>query len=197
MELSSFAALASHPCPYSPAVASLSRLGKQIEEVVATLNRVGARFALIGGLALASHKVVRATQDVDLLTDASKADEIDKAVVKLGYHCLHRSGDAGNYLRGDERLDFLYASRPVAQKLLSSAPERNTPFGPLHVISTEGLIAFKLQGWVNNARRTQDLEDVRALLRANRDTLDLAEVREYFRLFGRENVLEEMLNESR
>jgi hypothetical protein len=39
-------------------------------------------FALIGGLALASHKVVRATQDVDLLTDASRADEIDKALVK-------------------------------------------------------------------------------------------------------------------
>ncbi len=36
---------------------SLSRLGKQIEEVIATLNAVGAQFALIGGLALASHKV--------------------------------------------------------------------------------------------------------------------------------------------
>jgi len=173
----------------------MSRLGKQIEEIVATLNRLGVPFALIGGLALASHKVIRATQDIDLLTDANRADEIDKALVKLGYHCLHRSGDAGNYLRGDERLDFLYASRPSAHRLLSGAPELATAFGPLHVITAEGLIAFKLQGWVNDARRTQDLEDIRALLRANRDTIDLAEVREYFSLFQRQKLLDEMLNE--
>ncbi|MBX5462117.1 MAG: nucleotidyl transferase AbiEii/AbiGii toxin family protein [Steroidobacteraceae bacterium] len=178
-------------------MASQSRLGRQIEEVVATLNALGAPFALIGGLALASHNVVRATQDVDLLTDASRADDIDRALVKLGYHCLHRSGDAGNYLRGDERLDFLYASRPAARKLLSTAPERTTPFGPLHVISTEGLIAFKLQAWVNNPRRTQDLEDIRALLRANRDTIDLGELREYFALFDRQALLDELLNEIR
>jgi hypothetical protein len=176
-------------------MAALSRLGKQIEEVIATLDRIGARFALIGGLALASHKVVRATQDVDLLTDASHADEIDKALVKLGYHCLHRTSEAGNYLRGDERLDFLYASRPSARQLLSKAAERETAFGPLHVISPEGLIAFKLQGWVNNPRRTQDLEDIRSLLRANRNTLDLSEVRGYFRLFDREELLDQMLNE--
>ena len=175
----------------------LSRLGKQLAEVVAALNRIGARFALIGGLALASHKVVRATQDVDMLTDASRADEIDKILLTLGYHCLHRSPDAGNYLRGDERLDFLYASRPAARKLLSNAPELDTAFGLLHVVSTEGLIAFKLQGWVNNPRRTQDLEDIRALLRANRDTVDMAEVREYFRLFKHEQLLDEMLNETR
>jgi aminoglycoside-2''-adenylyltransferase len=174
---------------------SPSRLGRQIEEVVTTLNRLGAPFALIGGLALASHRVIRATQDVDMLTDSSRADEIDEALVKLGYHCLHRSADAGNYLRGDERLDFLYANRPVARQLLSSAPERATPFGPLHVISVEGLIAFKLQGWVNNPRRTQDLEDIRALLRNNRNTVNLKEVREYFRLFDRGPLLDEMLNE--
>jgi hypothetical protein len=176
-------------------MASMSRLGRQIEEVVATLNHLGIPFALIGGLALASHKVVRATQDVDLLTDAKHADDIDKALLKLGYHCMHRSGDAGNYLRGDERLDFLYASRPSARRLLSGAPKLATAFGQLHVISPEGLIAFKLQGWVNDPRRTQDLEDIRALLRANRDTIDLAELRDYFALFNRQQLLDDLLNE--
>jgi hypothetical protein len=42
-------------------MASVSRLGRQIEEAIATLNAMDARFALIGGLALASHKVIRAT----------------------------------------------------------------------------------------------------------------------------------------
>jgi hypothetical protein len=103
-------------------MSSASRLGKQIEEVVATLGRLGVPFALIGGLALASHKVVRATQDVDLLTEANRADEIDKALVKLGYH-------------------------------------------------------------------------IRALLRANRNAINMDEVREYFAVFDRQSMLDEMLNE--
>ena len=151
----------------------LSRLGKQIAEVAAALNAIGVRFALIGGLALASHKVVRATQDIDLLTEAERADEIEAELVRLGYRCLHRSSDAANYARGDERVDFLYASRPIARRLLNGAIELATALGELRVVSAEGLIGFKLQALVNDPRRTQDLEDIRALLRANRATLDM------------------------
>ena len=46
---------------------------------------------------------------------------------------------------------------------------------------------------MNYPRRTQDLEDIRALLRANRAALDMAQVREYFRLFEREPLLDELL----
>lgn len=174
---------------------TLSRLGRQIAEVIATLTNVGARFALIGGLALAPHKVVRATQDIDLLIDADKAEDIDRALARLGYRCLHRSEDAGNYARGDERVDFLYARRPMALKLLAGAQLLETTLGRVPVISAEGLLAFKLQGLANDPRRTQDLEDIRSLIRANRATLDVAEVREYFRLFNRESLLEELLRE--
>ncbi|MET0657882.1 MAG: hypothetical protein ABW110_06965 [Steroidobacteraceae bacterium] len=172
-----------------------SRLGRQIAETAALLGRIDASFALIGGLALASHRVIRATQDVDLLVAAEKADQIDAELLKLGYRCIHRSSDAGNYVRGSERLDFLYASRPIARRLLADATEFVTSFGRLRVINLEGLIGFKLQGVVNDSRRTQDLEDIRALLRANRDRLDFAEVRQYFALFGREQLLDELLQQ--
>jgi hypothetical protein len=131
-------------------VAAASRLGRQLEEIIASLSKVDARFALIGGLALASHKVIRATQDIDLLTDSEKAEDIDRELVALGYQCLHRSADAGNYLRGDERVDFIYASRPAARGLLSNATSIQTAFGEVRVVSTEGLIGLKLQGFVNN-----------------------------------------------
>lgn len=172
-----------------------SRLGKQLEEAIVTLDKVGAKFALIGGLALAPHRVVRATQDVDFLIDADLANSVDQALTDLGYRCLHRSTDAANYLRGDQRLDLLYAHRPVARQLLQAAPQLKTPFGTLHVVSAEGLIALKLQGWVNDPRRRQDLEDIRALIRANRNTINLTDVREYFRLFNQETLLEEILGE--
>ena len=174
---------------------SISRLGRQVTQVVEALHRIGANHALIGGLALAPHKVVRATQDVDLLTEAESADAIDRELTQLGYRCLHRSADAGNYLRGDERLDLLYASRPVARQLLAAATERATIFGTLRVLELEGLIAFKLQGFVNDPRRTQDLEDIRALLKANRSTVKRNVLRDYFRLFDREHLLNELLED--
>jgi predicted nucleotidyltransferase len=172
-----------------------SRLGRQIEEIIGLLNGLGIRFALIGGLALAPHKVVRATIDVDLLTDATSADAIEQHLLVRGYKCLHRSNDAANYLRGDERLDFLFASRPAALEFLATASELPTPFGALRVVHAEGLIALKLQALVNNPRRTQDLEDIRSLLRANRETINLTAVREYFRLFDRDALLTEILRD--
>jgi hypothetical protein len=62
-------------------------------------------------------------------------------------------------------------------------------------VSAEGLIAFKLQGWVNDSRRSQDLEDIRALIRANSGTLRMEDVQKYFRLFDRESLLQEILSE--
>lgn len=173
----------------------ISRLGRQIAELASALNAIGARFALIGGLALASHKVVRATQDVDLLIDADSAEAIEAELTRLGYRRLHRSADAGNYVRGDERVDLLFASRPIARRLLADARALRTSLGELRVVSAEGLIGFKLQGFVNDPHRTRDLEDIRALLRANRATLDMKEVHEYFRLFERAPLLDELLRE--
>jgi hypothetical protein len=174
-----------------------SRLGRQIQELLGAFDSAGVAVALIGGLALAPYRVVRATRDVDLLVDASLGDTVDRVLASLGYRCLHRSIDAANYLRGDERVDFLYAHRPVARELLAGAQPRETPFGSLRVISLEGLIAFKLQGFVNDPARQQDVEDIRALLRANTGSVDLARVRDYFRLFGREALLDEILDHAR
>lgn len=173
-------------------MAAVSRLGKQLSELISALSTAGAPFALIGGLALAPYKVVRATQDIDLLTDSRMAGTIHQVLLDLGYECLHRSADAGNYQRQDERVDLIYAHRPAAMRLLASAGPRQTPFGQLNVVSAEGLIGLKLQAYVNNARRTQDLEDIRALLAANRNALDLEEVRAYFRLFDKESLLQEL-----
>lgn len=121
-----------------------SRLGGQVTEVVASLESINAPFALIRGLALASHNVVRATQDVDLLVAAEDADRIEAALLALTYRCMYRSQDAANYARGDERVDLLYAHRPIARKLLGAAVARTSALGTLRVVSVEGLIGLKL-----------------------------------------------------
>lgn len=175
----------------------MASLVEQIKEALVAFARLRTPPALIGGLALAAHNVVRATRDVDFLVDADDADRLHHLLLELGYRCIHRSADAANYLRGEDGLDLLYAHRPIARHLLAAADERDTPMGRLRVISAEGLIAFKLQGYVNDPTRTRDRDDIRALLRAHPDDLDLGELREYFRLFEREDLFEELIDEAR
>ena len=169
------------------------RLVDQVSEALAAFDREQLRPALIGGLALAAHNVRRATRDVDFLADADDGDRLHALLLGLGYRCIHRSVDAANYLRGDDGLDLLYAHRPEARRLLHAAEVRDTGMGRLRVIGAEGLIAFKLQAYINDATRHRDLDDIRALLRANRPSLDMAEVRRYFALFAREPLLDELL----
>ena len=76
-------------------------------------------------------------------------------------------------MRNTEGLNLLYAHRPLARRLLSQAPERDTPMGCRRVVSVEGLIAFKLQGYVNDATRMRDLDhvgDMKALVHAFANT---------------------------
>ena len=105
-----------------------------------------------------------------------------------------RSEDAANYVRGTEGLDLLYAHRPLARQLLERATERDTPMGRLRVISVEGLIGFKLQGYVNDATRTRDLDDIRALVRQHRATLNTQELQSYFALFHQLDLFHALLD---
>lgn len=173
----------------------MSRLVEQIKQAVAAFAGCKTSPALIGGLALAAHEVVRATRDVDFLVDADDADRLHETLLALGYRCAHRSADAANYQRGDEGLDLLYAHRPIARRLLADAEARETVMGTLRVVSAEGLIGFKLQALVNNPSRQRDLDDIRALLRAQRGRLNMQEVRGYFDLFERGELLDELLAE--
>jgi hypothetical protein len=171
----------------------MPNLADQIREALALFARSETEPALIGGLAVAAHQVLRATKDVDFLVEAEASDKVHKALLDLGYQCIYRSEDAANYVRGTEGLDLLYAHRPLARRLLAGAQARETPMGRLRVISVEGLIGFKLQGYVNDATRTRDLDDIKALLKIHRASLNMAELKEYFALFDKQDLLNELL----
>jgi Uncharacterised nucleotidyltransferase len=175
----------------------MTKMAEQMAEALSAFAECSTEPALIGGLALAAHNYVRATQDIDFLVDADDADRLHKALVDLGYRCLHRSADAATYVRGDEGLDFLYAHRPISRALLTDAITRETTLGRLRIVSAEGMIGFKLQAFVNDAMRMRDIDDIRHLLRNNRDTLNMKQVRGYFALFQREDLLDELLADAK
>lgn len=170
----------------------MSRLIAQLDETLAALSALSPAPALIGGLAVTAHRVPRSTQDIDLLVDAEHADRVAAAMLALGYRCLHRSEDAANYVRADERVDFLFARRPLARAFLRDAD----CIGERRVVQVEALIAFKLQALVNDPRRHYDRGDLVALLRNNRERLDMARIRDYFALFERAPLLDELLAEA-
>lgn len=67
----------------------------------------------------------------------------------------------------------------------------------IRVVSVEGLIGLKLQALLNDPNRTRDLDDIRELLRANWNRLNLGKVREYFALFDRPGLMQELIEDLR
>ena len=96
----------------------MSNLAEQIREALSMFAHTGTHPALIGGLAVVAHQVVRATKDVDFLVEIEAEDKVHDALLNLGYQCLHRSEEAANYVRVAEGLNLLYAHRPLARRLL-------------------------------------------------------------------------------
>ena len=116
---------------------------------------------------------------------------------ELGFHALHRSADAANYVAKEERLghvDFLFARRPYSRSMLERAtPHRLLGRVEIRVVQVEDLIGLKVQSSTNNPQRQRiDLDDIERLLAAN-SALDIERVREYFRLFDRESELDTLL----
>ena len=141
----------------------MSKLAEQIREALSMFARNDTEPALIGGLAVVAHHVVRATKDVDFLVEAEAADRVHDALLDLGYLCLYRSEDAANYVRAAEGLDLLYAHRPLARRLLAQASERETPMGRMRIISVEGLIGYR-----NSSMNFSDNTDAPAETALNR-----------------------------
>ena len=169
-------------------------LREQLREVLEALRECNPPPALIGGLALAAHGYVRATRDVDFLIAAEDADRAERALAAIGYARVHRSNDAANYRRGEQGVDFLYATRPIARGLLARA--QPVAGFDARVIGVEGLIGFKLQAHANAPDRPQDVNDIRELVARHRETLDRAETRGYFQLFGSDALWRELFGDA-
>ena len=169
-----------------------------IRLVLSVARRTGRRVALIGGFALPFHGVHRGTGDVDFLVEARAATALHDALLAAGARCLHRSDDAANYGSGTAHLapvDFLFARRSRARAMLSRARSRLLRGARLRVpvVDAEALIGLKLQALANDPRRLQDEADIQALFRETPGSLDVALLRDYFRLFEREDDLERWL----
>ncbi len=156
-------------------------------------------FALIGGFALYSAGINRATQDIDMLIPKEKAEEVKKLMLAQGYKLLYDSEDVLNFISSDSelgRVDFVFAYRKYACGMIRRAPLKEILKNrfKVKIVKIEDLIGLKIQSSSNDPRRYhQDMNDIESLIENNYRALNMKLVKEYFDLFERESELTAIL----
>lgn len=193
----------------------MTSLASALQRIAAHLTRSNVDFAVVGGLAVSVRTEPRFTRDADLAVAVSDDDEAEALIRDLradGYQveALVEQEAVGRLATvrlavADEPegpvVDLLFASSGIEREVVAAAePVELLPGLTVKVARCEHLIALKVLSR-DDARRPQDLVDLRALLRVAttaevsraRDALDLITTRGYHR--GRELVpqLEAML----
>lgn len=143
-------------------------LFQELQNLLATLRRESVPHALCGGLALAVHGLVRATEDIDLLVEETALPRLRAAVEPLDFRfdpvpMTFQNGGVTIYrllkTAGTDHLllDLLLVT-PLTRTAWETRRDVETDFGPVTVVSPAGLIHLK-----NLRRSGQDQDDIRQL----------------------------------
>lgn len=159
-----------------------------------------ARYALIGGMAMALRGVQRATMDLDFILMLGDLAIADRILTELGYRREFHSENVSHYRHPDDawgRIDLLHAFRGPSLGMLRRA--ERLPVGPsltLPVVTIEDIIGLKIQAIANDpARALGDWHDIGLLLTAAREqrlALDWPLLEDYLRLFHFEAKLSDL-----
>ncbi len=146
-------------------------------QFVEAVDRLGLRYALIGGLAAGYRSRPRFTQDLDFLLGVpalmlpnllddlrARGFAFDTEVTIRQWTQEHMTVLAFR----DVRIDWLKPLLPVYQHVIDLARPEHWLNRPIRIASAEGLILTKLLAF-----RTQDQLDIENMLAANRGQLDL------------------------
>lgn len=172
-----------------------------LRALLVRFSAAGIDLALAGGLALSTMGVFRFTRDIDFVVPAEHADAVDRIMADLCYEKQDFSTqEIVTYLSPLAALgqvDFLLARRTYTRTMLQRAREVPVLDGELKVktLLPEDLIGLKVQALCNDpaGRAAVDEPDIRQLLKLHRNRLDMALVRDYFRIFEKEDLLDEWL----
>jgi predicted nucleotidyltransferase len=158
-------------------------LERALATIAADLGALGARFALVGGLAVAVRAEPRLTRDADLAVAVAGDDEAEAIVLGLqgrGHRVIAAVEQEAlarlstvrlSRSRGDDAAvtDLLFASSGIEPEIVGRATVTAVlPALELPVASIADLIAMKLLAR-DDRRRPADADDLRALAAAARD----------------------------
>jgi predicted nucleotidyltransferase len=151
------------------------------------LEENGYRYAVIGGIALASYGMPRTTLDVDFAVELSAQDDLIRFLESRGYQTLHRSTGYSNHRHSDPmwgNIDFVYLKGETGDEIFSACRNAKGPRDlPILLPKPEHLAALKIVAMKNDPSRSfQDMVDIRFLL--NLPGVDQHEIQGYFEKQG-------------
>lgn len=173
----------------------MTSLERSLQDAVAALRRADARFALVGGLAVAARAEPRLTRDADLAVAVSsdeEAESVVRSMVDDGFrvlaiveHELAQRLAAVRLTRARSGLttvtDLLFASSGIEPEIVRHADEMEIVPGLTLPVATVGhLIAVKLLAR-DDRRRPTDADDLSSLA-ANAQSTDWQEAEQAVRL---------------
>ncbi len=152
-------------------------LQEALQKVATTLDNLHIPYALIGGLAVITRGVVRATQDVDLLVDwpLREGASLAKSLTENGAPATFHKGAADDPVAGvirvvfpgrpsPVRCDVLFASKAWQADAVRKAVPVDLKGLAVPVVQSQDLFLLKL-----HAGGPQDLLDAAELLRMQTD----------------------------
>jgi hypothetical protein len=144
---------------------------RSLRRLAGKLDQLGIPYAVVGGMAVATHGYARTTVDVDVLVRPDDLPRLHGALDGLGY----RPPFAGSRdLRDTEtgvRIEFLIAGefpgdgrpKPVA---FPDPASTGVDIEGIRFLALERLIELKLASGLSHPGRLKDLADVQELIRA-------------------------------
>ena len=176
-------------------------LKEVLKILIARFSKKNIDFVLSGGLALSTMGIFRFTKDIDFVVQEESKEGIHEIMTELGYEKQDFSTEEivsyFSPLRVFGQVDFLLARRRYTRAMMRRA--RKSPvFGGEFEVKTllpEDLIGLKIQAIANDPRNRYviDAPDIQRILRLHMDKMDMDLVREYFRIFDKEALLDEWL----
>lgn len=176
-----------------------------LKEILKTLivrfRKRNVDFVLSGGLALSTMGIFRFTRDIDFVVPEESKETIHEIMTELGYERQDFSTEEivsyFSPLREFGQVDFLLARRKYSRTMMRRARKSPVFDGEFEVktLLPEDLIGLKIQAIANDPqnRFVIDAPDIQKILRLHMDKMDMDLVREYFRIFDKEALLDEWL----
>ena len=138
-------------------------------QVVSALDRIGADYAVVGGIAVSFHTEPRFTKDIDLLFFAIDIDRLRSELNDLGYTVeaepwTFESSNITIYrfskFAGEEHMmvDVMVGGDQEHKNIVKNAIAEESDFGTVRIASRKDLI--KMKRLRNSA---QDIADIEAL----------------------------------
>lgn len=177
-------------------------LKKVLKILIENLQAEEIDFALIGGLALSTMNIFRFTRDLDFLVHEEDKEKIHTIMTDLAYEKQDFSNDEiVSYLSplsSFGQVDFMFARRKYSKAMMSRA-EKKPVFNESYYVKAllpEDIIGLKIQAIHNDpiTRQAVDGSDIQQLLGMYHRNMDMRLVREYFRIFEKEKLLDEWLD---